>query len=804
MSGTAIVTIGPKQWEVYLATTYEEIIQGLGEVIGIPPQTGMLFDLGYDQVITVTTVPMLFPLDIVFISSDLRVVDIARNVPPGNLVVSDEFARYFLEVNAGEASGVQIGDEVHIHVLVYPAEIGIPPPPPPSMDDIINFGMTAMAMLFAGNIAMSVIESALAPPEKEKELPPGRKLLPPGKLPLLPRTKGRPWLGKKAVELMRATGKEVGTLLVAGFPRGYYKVTPSAIDDSYFIPTEDPARTMREVMDKLDIPADRLRVHPVMPYMPQTARRGSRLEQLEAEALELQRKIRAKYPEHVPEPWPEELKKLQGRLWELGYEITKEARRLEEEGKLEHLPQVNKELTAKWFDRGVEAGKTDGWMTLEDTVRETLENHPEIKDAAELVWTDIELWEETDHFQILYGSEMLEDAGEDLDLYSDLKAEFWEGYLTGRKEIGFDIYKIAAELIRQRERGLEKPEDPLQGKTAKWLWEEGAQFVAIGKERMGFISSVRGGVYPRMLSASIWERDFEAPGGIRLLHEKRLEATDDNLKELVKWVVARVPGRYHWQKWEMAATHAIRAGWHPEIHKRDAGSPILLPKVEGKHLPKTVDKRRRTGDIGKKLRPTRDDVAVRTWSERDRLGIWIVDNRTDETIAEWWDEVAREMFEAGFFKPGVPQHSWEEPSREFVDSVLDYAEDMGWLAKDNPFKFLPRTAAGRGKIRARSITLRRLEGDRQRDDFSSHTLTPLDDKSVWERANSLLRKWSETAPRRGKGYHKVSFIVTYEDGETYQGRFDLRHNTVEYPDLAEHIYRSVAFYAGRYRPPHMA
>ncbi|MCL0079832.1 DUF192 domain-containing protein [Dehalococcoidia bacterium] len=687
MSGTAIVTIGPKQWEVYLATTYEEIIQGLGEVISIPPQTGMLFDLGYDQVITVTTVPMLFPLDIVFISSDLRVVDIARNVPPGNLVASDEFARYFLEVNAGETAGVQIGDEVHVHVLVYPAEIRIPPPPPPPMDDIVNFGMTTMAMLFAGNIAVSVIESAFAPPEKEKELPLGRKLLPPRKLLLLPRTKGSrerdPWFGKQAVEIQDITGEELKAIIKSGeHPLGLY------IGPRYFIPTIEPGRIVGYLQVVLGIPRRRLRVHDTMPRLPDPTPGKTKLEQLQGGALKLYRTIIDRWPEGPPDPWPEEFEQIMDRLAKLADEIIAERKR-------RGLPLIpltrnpsNKELTGKWFDRGVEAGKTDGWMTLEDTVGETLEDHPKIRDAAELVWTDIELWEETVHFQILYGSEMLEDAGGDIDLYSDLKAEFWEGYLTGRKEIGFDIYKIAAELIRQRERGLEKPEDP-------------------------------------------------------------------------------------------------------------------LPKVEGKHLPKTADKRRRTGNIGKKLRPTRDDVAVRAWSERDRLGIWIVDNRTDETIAEWWDEAAREMFEAGFFKPGVPQHSWEEPSREFVDSVLDYAEDMGWLAKDNPFKFSPRTAAGGRKIRARSITLRRLEGDRQRDDFSSHTLTPLDDKSVWERANSLLRKWSETAPRRGEGYHKVSFIVTYEDGETYQGRFDLKHYTVEYPDLAKHIYHFVAFYAGRYCPPHM-
>jgi uncharacterized membrane protein (UPF0127 family) len=79
-------------------------------------------------------------------------------------------------------------------------------------------------------------------------------------------------------------------------------------------------------------------------------------------------------------------------------------------------------------------------------------------------------------------------------------------------------------------------------------------------------------------------------------------------------------------------------------------------------------------------RPTRHDVTVEAWQERDRLGIWITDSRTGKTIAEWWDEDAREMFEQGFFKPGVPQRTTEKPSRAFVDSVLDYAESVGFLA----------------------------------------------------------------------------------------------------------------------------
>jgi len=67
-----------------------------------------------------------------------------------------------------------------------------------------------------------------------------------------------------------------------------------------------------------------------------------RLKQLEAEALELQRQIRSKYPMVVPEPWPEELKRLQGRLWELGYEIIRE-----EEKAGNATPAIDKELETK-------------------------------------------------------------------------------------------------------------------------------------------------------------------------------------------------------------------------------------------------------------------------------------------------------------------------------------------------------------------------------------------------------------------------------------------------------------------------
>ncbi|MGH9317729.1 MAG: hypothetical protein ACRD1P_11570 [Thermoanaerobaculia bacterium] len=70
----------------------------------------------------------------------------------------------------------------------------------------------------------------------------------------------------------------------------------------------------------------------------------------------------------------------------------------------------------------------------------------------------------------------------------------------------------------------------------------------------------------------------------------------------------------------------------------------------------------------------RSEVDVAVWEERDRLHIHIRDKKTQQrTIAEWWDDDARQMFEDGFFKSG----------RDLERSVLDYAEEMGLIAKGN-------------------------------------------------------------------------------------------------------------------------
>lgn len=68
--------------------------------------------------------------------------------------------------------------------------------------------------------------------------------------------------------------------------------------------------------------------------------------------------------------------------------------------------------------------------------------------------------------------------------------------------------------------------------------------------------------------------------------------------------------------------------------------------------------------------PSSYDVDVYVWEERDRLHIEARDRTTDRTIAEWWDEDARQMFEDGFFERG----------RRLEHSVVKYLQDHGLVS----------------------------------------------------------------------------------------------------------------------------
>ncbi len=149
MAGQVRVTMGSKEWLGSLASDPWEQIQGLGGVLEIAPRTGMLFDLGFEQPITVTTEPMLFPLDIAFFSEDMVVTEIYRDVQSGYIVTSTSPARYFLEVNAGELNGIDSGSQAAFELLA--------PESPMEASDwvspMISFiGFTLMGFFTAGII----------------------------------------------------------------------------------------------------------------------------------------------------------------------------------------------------------------------------------------------------------------------------------------------------------------------------------------------------------------------------------------------------------------------------------------------------------------------------------------------------------------------------------------------------------------------------------------------------------------------------------------------------------------------------
>lgn len=73
----------------------------------------------------------------------------------------------------------------------------------------------------------------------------------------------------------------------------------------------------------------------------------------------------------------------------------------------------------------------------------------------------------------------------------------------------------------------------------------------------------------------------------------------------------------------------------------------------------------------------------------------------------------------------------------------------------------------------------------------------------WTRANAVLASWSHTAPKTG-GYDKCDFKVTYEDGETYEGRYDLTHMDRDgYPSIEKHMTSFIGCYSGRRKPAHL-
>jgi hypothetical protein len=72
------------------------------------------------------------------------------------------------------------------------------------------------------------------------------------------------------------------------------------------------------------------------------------------------------------------------------------------------------------------------------------------------------------------------------------------------------------------------------------------------------------------------------------------------------------------------------------------------------------------------------------------------------------------------------------------------------------------------------------------------------------KAQTQMIRWSHTAPKDG-GYDKCDFTVTFDDGQTYKGRYDLVHSGRNDggETIAEQVRNYIGFLAGELRPSWM-
>ena len=113
----AALTVGSATVSVGIADSDEERIQGLSGIASLGAQEGLLFVFDQPDRYGFWMKDMRFPIDIIWIGEDRRVVDITRSATPETYparFMPSAPAQYVLEVNEGwsDAHGIVVGDHV--------------------------------------------------------------------------------------------------------------------------------------------------------------------------------------------------------------------------------------------------------------------------------------------------------------------------------------------------------------------------------------------------------------------------------------------------------------------------------------------------------------------------------------------------------------------------------------------------------------------------------------------------------------------------------------------------------------------
>lgn len=106
------IEINDKVYNVKVAQTDEEKMQGLRGVTELADDEGMLFIYDEPNDVAYTTEGMLIDIDIIFIDDDEEVISIFHGKANTNVTVEEDDVKYVLEIKPG--NDIQEGDDVDI------------------------------------------------------------------------------------------------------------------------------------------------------------------------------------------------------------------------------------------------------------------------------------------------------------------------------------------------------------------------------------------------------------------------------------------------------------------------------------------------------------------------------------------------------------------------------------------------------------------------------------------------------------------------------------------------------------------
>ena len=113
---TIVTAGGPHRFAVEIATTPQQMEQGLMFRPSLAADAGMLFDYGRPSMATMWMKNTLIPLDMLFVDAAGRIVNIHERAIPGSLATIAAAApvRAVIELNGGTAArlGIRPGDKV--------------------------------------------------------------------------------------------------------------------------------------------------------------------------------------------------------------------------------------------------------------------------------------------------------------------------------------------------------------------------------------------------------------------------------------------------------------------------------------------------------------------------------------------------------------------------------------------------------------------------------------------------------------------------------------------------------------------